>query len=133
MWPYTCNASQCNTYSLRLSELFSRTLDSFALPCRHIDDFKSSSRSSVFFGIQSGMEVIVVWRFWNVAPARRRESENSNIATIGITFFLIALALAVEAVIFGLVTHDEPTTSNASLLCSSWWRYGYFFVIWLER
>ncbi|KAI3615157.1 integral membrane protein [Moniliophthora roreri] len=93
---------------------------------------ESSSRSLVFFGIQSGIEVIsatiVVWRFWNVAlPGEERsrqltpkELRVEKIATIGIGLLLIALALATEATsIFGLATHDEPTTSNASLIVSA--------------
>uniref|UniRef100_A0A0W0EYN6 Uncharacterized protein n=1 Tax=Moniliophthora roreri TaxID=221103 RepID=A0A0W0EYN6_MONRR len=71
---------------------------------------------------------IVMWRFWNVAlPGEEkakvlasRELRFEKIATIGIAFHLIALALATKGtVIFGLVTHDEPTTSNASLIVSA--------------
>ncbi|KAK7043215.1 hypothetical protein VNI00_008569 [Paramarasmius palmivorus] len=93
---------------------------------------ESSSRSLVFFGIQSGIEVIsaviVCWRFRNVAPPGEekqvvltpRELRFEKTATIGIAYLLIALCLATEGTaIFGLVTHDEPTTSNASLIISA--------------
>lgn len=93
---------------------------------------ESASRSLVFFGIQSGIEVIsaaiVVWRFWNVAkPGEEkqavlnpRELRFERIATISIGWLLVLLALATEGTaIWALVEHDEPSTSNASLIISA--------------
>ncbi|KAF9257951.1 hypothetical protein L218DRAFT_964892 [Marasmius fiardii PR-910] len=93
---------------------------------------ESSSRSLVFFGIQSGIEVVsatmVVWRFWRVAkPGEERQAVLSardlrfeRIATTVIAYLLVALALGTEATaVFGLVKHEEPSTSNASLVISA--------------
>ncbi|KAL0067379.1 hypothetical protein AAF712_005608 [Marasmius tenuissimus] len=93
---------------------------------------ESSSRSLVFFGIQSGIEVLsatmVVWRFWHVAkPGEERGAVLSardlkfeRISSTVIACLLLALALATEGTaIFGLVQHEEPSTSNASLIVSA--------------
>ncbi|KAK1232345.1 hypothetical protein PQX77_004509 [Marasmius sp. AFHP31] len=110
---------------------------------------ESSSRSLVFFGIQSGIEVLsattVVWRFWHVAkPGEERGavlsardlkyvvnftsgavltkgmSRFERISSTVIACLLLALALATEGTaIFGLVQHEEPSTSNASLIVSA--------------
>lgn len=106
---------------------------------------ESSSRSLVFFGIQSGIEVvsasIVVWRFRNVAkPGEEkqavlspRELRFEKIASTSIGGLLVALALATEGTaIFGLVTHDEPSTSNASLIVAAS-ALVLMIVIWIPK
>ncbi|KDQ61264.1 hypothetical protein JAAARDRAFT_32261 [Jaapia argillacea MUCL 33604] len=92
---------------------------------------ESASRSLVFFGIQSGVEVasalIVLWRFRNVAkPGEERTSQLDprhlqfeKYATLAIGTLLILLALAtIATAISVLVLHQEPDTSNASLIIS---------------
>ncbi|KDR84364.1 hypothetical protein GALMADRAFT_220133 [Galerina marginata CBS 339.88] len=93
---------------------------------------ESKSRALIFYGIQSGIEVIsallVVWRFRNIAkPGEEREtnlnSENlrfEKLGTISIGVLLIALALGtVASSIAILVLHQEPDSSNASLIISA--------------
>ncbi|KAJ8521260.1 hypothetical protein ONZ45_g2059 [Pleurotus djamor] len=93
---------------------------------------ESSSRSLVFFGIQSGIEVIssilVVWRFRHIAkPGEERglilsprDLQFEKVASTGIAILLILLGLATEAIsMLGLVRHDEPDASNASLIISA--------------
>ncbi|TDL25134.1 hypothetical protein BD410DRAFT_784952 [Rickenella mellea] len=93
---------------------------------------ESSSRSLVFFGIQSAIEVasaiIVLWRFRNVAkPGEEkavtispRELRIERVATGSIGGLLLALALGTEiTAIVALALHQEPDLSNASLIISA--------------
>ncbi|KAJ8514578.1 hypothetical protein ONZ45_g7889 [Pleurotus djamor] len=93
---------------------------------------ESSSRALVFFGIQSGIEVIssilVVWRFSHLAkPGEERglvlspcDLHFEKTASLGIAVLLITLGLATEATaMLGLARHDEPDTSNASIIISA--------------
>ncbi|KAF9257952.1 hypothetical protein L218DRAFT_964895 [Marasmius fiardii PR-910] len=106
---------------------------------------ESSSRSLVFFGIQSGIEVMsasmVVWRFWNVAkPGEERQAVLSprelrfeKVSSTVIAVLLLALCLAAEGTaIFGLVEHEEPSASNASLIVSAS-ALVFMVVIWLPK
>ncbi|KAL0574883.1 hypothetical protein V5O48_007072, partial [Marasmius crinis-equi] len=106
---------------------------------------ESSSRSLVFFGIQSGIEVLsaitVVWRFWHVAkPGEERGAVLSardlrfeRISSTIIAGLLIALALATEGTaISGLVQHEEPDPSNASLIVSAS-ALVFMILIWLPK
>ncbi|KAL5523095.1 hypothetical protein ACEPAF_1362 [Sanghuangporus sanghuang] len=93
---------------------------------------ESSSRSLVFFGIQSGIEVVsaavVLWRFRNVAkPGEERDVvlskghlrvEKVGTWSIGILIALLALATEITAIV-GLARHSEPDSSNASLIISA--------------
>lgn len=93
---------------------------------------ESGSRSLIFFGIQSGIEVIsallVLWRFRKVAKAG--EERNSVLSkddikvekfgTLGIGILLIVLALGTTGSAMALLAlHQEPTSSNASLIISA--------------
>ncbi|KAJ7366127.1 hypothetical protein DFH08DRAFT_833558 [Mycena albidolilacea] len=93
---------------------------------------EASSRSLVFFGAQSAIEVIsaciVVWRFSSVAkPGEERartlsprELKIEKYASGSIGTLLLCLALLTEAIaIPGLVKHDQPDSSNASLVISA--------------
>ncbi|KAF8811110.1 hypothetical protein BYT27DRAFT_7090019 [Phlegmacium glaucopus] len=93
---------------------------------------ESGSRSLIFFGVQSGIEVIsailVLWRFRKVAkPGEERSSALNEadlrvekLGTFGIGILLIALALGTAgSAVALLVLHQEPTTSNASLIISA--------------
>ncbi|KAJ7221566.1 hypothetical protein GGX14DRAFT_353448 [Mycena pura] len=93
---------------------------------------EASSRSLVFFGAQSAIEVIsaciVVWRFSSVAkPGEDRakkltpkELKIEKYASGCIGVLLLCLALSTEAIaIYGLVKHKEPDSSNASLIISA--------------
>ncbi|KZT27289.1 hypothetical protein NEOLEDRAFT_1060878 [Neolentinus lepideus HHB14362 ss-1] len=93
---------------------------------------ESSSRSLIFFGIQSAVEVassiIVVWRFRNIAkPGEERSAvldprslRFEKISTLSIGTLLLALAAAtIATAIAVLVRHEEPDTSNASLIISA--------------
>ncbi|TFK31852.1 hypothetical protein BDQ12DRAFT_744870 [Crucibulum laeve] len=93
---------------------------------------ESSSRSLIFFGIQSGIEVIsaflVLWRFRQIAkPGEERATvlgeqdlRFEKVGTLGIGLLLVALSLATIAnAIDILVTHQEPDLSNASLIISA--------------
>ncbi|KAF9476815.1 hypothetical protein BDN70DRAFT_811637 [Pholiota conissans] len=108
---------------------------------------ESSSRSLVFFGVQSAIEVIsaviVVWRFWKVSPPgeekaislgarelrlvlfdfylpptnRFRRIEKYASASIGILLVILALGTEITAIV-SLVLHQHPDSSNASLIVS---------------
>lgn len=93
---------------------------------------ESSSRSLIFFGIQSAVEVasslIVVWRFRNVAkpgeeraatldPRSLRFEQHSTLA-IGALLLLLA-ASTIGTAVAVLVRHEEPDSSNASLIISA--------------
>ncbi|KDR84363.1 hypothetical protein GALMADRAFT_220132 [Galerina marginata CBS 339.88] len=93
---------------------------------------ESKSRSLIFYGIQSAIEVVsallVVWRFRNIAkPGEERkanlDAENLRFEKLGTTvigILLIALALGtVASSIAILVLHQEPDSSNASLIISA--------------
>jgi len=93
---------------------------------------ESSSRSLIFFGIQSGIEVIsaclVIWRFRHVAqPGEERMDvldahslRFEKRATIGIGALLLALSISTEATaIYVLALRKEPDESNASLVISA--------------
>lgn len=93
---------------------------------------ESSSRSLIFFGIQSGIEVasaaIVLWRFRRVSKPGEEQStvisdadlRVEKLGTWGIGILIGLLALAAEgSAIAGLVLHTEPDTSNASLIISA--------------
>ncbi|KAF9559569.1 hypothetical protein CPC08DRAFT_666299 [Agrocybe pediades] len=92
----------------------------------------SKSRALIFFGIQSGIEVIsallVVWRFRKVAkPGEERQTvlDTQDLrfekwGTLGIGFLLIILALGtVASSIAVLALHQEPDKSNASIIISA--------------
>ncbi|KAG7098277.1 hypothetical protein E1B28_000239 [Marasmius oreades] len=106
---------------------------------------ESASRSLVFFGIQSGIEVMsatmVLWRFWHVAePGEERQAVLSSkelrfekISSTVIASLLLALSLATEGTaIFGLVKHVEPSTSNASLIVSAS-ALVFMVLLWLPK
>jgi len=106
---------------------------------------ESGSRSLIFFGIQSGVEVIsaflVLWRFRKVAkPGEERGAILSEqdlrferAGTLGIGLLLIALALAtIASAIDTLVTHQEPDLSNASLIISASALF-LMVLIWLPK
>ncbi|KAF8198629.1 hypothetical protein BJ912DRAFT_952150 [Pholiota molesta] len=93
---------------------------------------ESSSRSLVFFGVQSAIEVIsaaiVLWRFKKVAlpgeeravnlGAKELRIEKYASATIGA--LLVALSLGTEiSAIVSLSSHQHPDSSNASLIVSA--------------
>ncbi|GJJ10199.1 hypothetical protein Clacol_004425 [Clathrus columnatus] len=92
---------------------------------------ESSSKSLVFFGIQSGIEVasdaIVLWRFRNVAkPGEERgvkldprhlRFEKKATFIIGVLLILLGLATIGTAISI-LALHEAPETSNASLIIS---------------
>lgn len=93
---------------------------------------ESSSRSFIFFGIQSMIEVasavIVLWRFRKVAmPGEEsmsvlgaRELRIEKLASGIIGSLLLALALATEvSAIVALALHQEPDASNATLIISA--------------
>ncbi|EJC99328.1 uncharacterized protein FOMMEDRAFT_37362, partial [Fomitiporia mediterranea MF3/22] len=87
---------------------------------------ESSSRSLIFFGIQSGIEVasaaIVLWRFRRVAKPGEEDTVEfvEKVGTWGIGILIAVLALATEiTAIVGLAQHTEPDTSNASLIVSA--------------
>ncbi|TFK46721.1 hypothetical protein OE88DRAFT_888337 [Heliocybe sulcata] len=93
---------------------------------------ESSSRSLIFFGIQSAVEVasslIVVWRFRNVAkPGEERGAvldprslRFEKVSTLAIGSLLLTLAAAtIATAIAVLVRHEEPDSSNASLIISA--------------
>ncbi|THU78319.1 hypothetical protein K435DRAFT_737667 [Dendrothele bispora CBS 962.96] len=105
----------------------------------------AESRSLIFFGIQSGIEVIsailVVWRFRSIAkPGEERsrkldekELRIEKIASTSIAFLLILLGLATEATsIFGLVKHSEPSSSTVSLAVAAS-ALVIMIVIWLPK
>ncbi|KAH8113888.1 hypothetical protein DFH11DRAFT_281578 [Phellopilus nigrolimitatus] len=93
---------------------------------------ESSSRSLIFFGIQSGIEVasaaIVLWRFRRIAKPGEEgtvELSDRNIRierigtwSIGVLIAILALATEITAVV-GLAQHNEPDVSNASLIVSA--------------
>jgi hypothetical protein len=109
---------------------------------------ESSSRSLIFFGVQSAIEVIssivVVWRFRNVAmPGEEREVilspkdlryvilaccrglglrllfRREKIASASIGSLLLALAIATEiSASVSLASHQTPSTSNSSVIIS---------------
>lgn len=92
---------------------------------------ESSSRSLIFFGVQSGLEVIsaciVVWRFKKIArPGEEkgvrlepRDLRIEKIASASIGGLLVSLALATEiTAIIGLALRQEPNASNSSLIVS---------------
>ncbi|THU93097.1 hypothetical protein K435DRAFT_904662 [Dendrothele bispora CBS 962.96] len=90
----------------------------------------AESRSLIFFGIQSGIEVIssIFWRFRSIAkPGEERSrklDENElrieKIASPYIAFLLNLLGLATEATsIFGFVKHSKPTSSTVSLVVAA--------------
>ncbi|EJC97766.1 uncharacterized protein FOMMEDRAFT_24219 [Fomitiporia mediterranea MF3/22] len=106
---------------------------------------ESSSRSLVFFGIQSGIEVasaaIVVWRFRHIAkPGEEDTIELSpvnlrveKLGTWGIGILIAILALATEVTaIVGLVLHSEPDSSNASLIVAAS-ALVLMIIIWLPK
>jgi len=93
---------------------------------------ESNSRSLLFFGIQSGIEVIsailVLWRFRKVAkPGDERgvvlgsqDVKFEKVATIGIGLLLLVLAIATESSsIAVLALRQHPSSSNASLIISA--------------
>ncbi|KAF8913714.1 hypothetical protein CPB85DRAFT_1219223 [Mucidula mucida] len=91
---------------------------------------ESASRSLVFFGIQSGIEVtsaaMVLWRFRKVAkPGEERgltafSFRFEKIASGSIAALLLILSLATEvSAIVALAKHNEPDGSNASLIISA--------------
>ncbi|KAF8955558.1 hypothetical protein BDZ97DRAFT_1926603 [Flammula alnicola] len=106
---------------------------------------ESNSRSLIFFGIQSGIEVIsallVVWRFRKIAKPGEERGINLNatdlrfekLGTLGIGFLLIALALGtVGSAIAILALHKEPDSSNASLIISASALF-IMVLIWLPK
>ncbi|KAJ8514584.1 hypothetical protein ONZ45_g7890 [Pleurotus djamor] len=106
---------------------------------------ESSSKSLVFFGIQSGIEVIssilVVWRFRHFSkPGEEkgvtlspRDLRFEKVASLGIATLLIILGLATEAIsILGLVRHDEPDASSASIIISAA-TLAITILIWLPK
>ncbi|KAF8521565.1 hypothetical protein BU17DRAFT_16058, partial [Hysterangium stoloniferum] len=92
----------------------------------------ASSKSLIFFGVQSGIEVIsasiVVWRFKKVAkPGEERdvtlgvrELRLESIATwsIGILLVLLGLATYITSVI-ALVMRQQPDSSNSTLIVAA--------------
>ncbi|KAJ7591519.1 hypothetical protein C8J56DRAFT_782678 [Mycena floridula] len=90
---------------------------------------ESSSRALVFFGIQSGIEVIsaiaVLWRFSKSSQQdpgllTNKEIRMEKLASGLVGTLLVLLALATEATaIYALITHKEPDASNASLIISA--------------
>ncbi|KAH7926546.1 hypothetical protein BV22DRAFT_988068, partial [Leucogyrophana mollusca] len=105
----------------------------------------SDSRSLVFFGIQSVIEVLssglVVWRFCSsVKPGEETSSEDSpkdmkleKVATISIGSLLVMLALAaIGTSIASLVKHDHPSPSDASLIIASSTMF-ITFLLWIPK
>ncbi|KAH7920249.1 hypothetical protein BV22DRAFT_1098443 [Leucogyrophana mollusca] len=105
----------------------------------------SGSRSLVFFGIQSVIEVlssvIVVWRFWRSGkPGDETSGEGDTkdmklekVATMSIGSLLVMLALAaIGTSIASLVAHDHPSPSNASLIIASATLF-IMFLFWLPK
>ncbi|KAF8580219.1 hypothetical protein K439DRAFT_1619982 [Ramaria rubella] len=106
---------------------------------------ESSSRSLVFFGIQSGIEVIsaalVVWRFRKVArPGEEAQSDISpselkfeKIATLSIAGLLLCLSIGTEvSSIVSLALHHTPDSSNTTLIISST-ALVIMILIWLPK
>jgi len=106
---------------------------------------EASSRSLVFFGIQSGIEVasalMVLWRFSSIAkPGEERtrvlgerELRIEKIASGGIGILLLALALGAEvSAIVALALHQEPDASNASIIISAS-ALAIMIAIWLPK
>ncbi|KAF8463558.1 hypothetical protein JB92DRAFT_3066470 [Gautieria morchelliformis] len=92
----------------------------------------SASRSLIFFGIQSAIEVasaiMVLWRFRKVAkpgeegnvvlhPSELRMEKNIS-GSIGALLLVLALGTEVSA-ITALALHQEPDVSNASIIVSA--------------
>ncbi|KIJ47093.1 hypothetical protein M422DRAFT_249407 [Sphaerobolus stellatus SS14] len=106
---------------------------------------ESSSRSLVFFGIQSGIEVasagIVLWRFRNVAkPGEERAAkldernlrfEKTSTLIIGVLLVLLSLGTIATAISI-LALHERPEVSNASLIISST-ALVLMVIIWLPK
>ncbi|KAI6040253.1 hypothetical protein EDC04DRAFT_1526804 [Pisolithus marmoratus] len=106
----------------------------------------SSSHSLVFFGIQSGIEVVssclVTWRFLAaVKPGDESVSVEQStgilkierIASTGIGFLLIALALAaVGTSIASLAAHEHPNRSDAALIIAGSTMFIMFFL-WIPK
>lgn len=106
----------------------------------------SSSRSLVFFGIQSAIEVVssclVTWRFLAAikpgdenASVERSSSilRTEKIASTGIGFLLIALALAaIGTSIASLVAHEHPSRSDAALIIAGSTMF-ITFLLWIPK
>ncbi|KAI9509986.1 hypothetical protein F5148DRAFT_1183007 [Russula earlei] len=93
---------------------------------------ESGSRSLIFFGVQSGIEVIsailVLWRFRKIAKPGDEMGvvlgaealKFEMFATLGIGLLLLVLAIATEsAALATLVLRQEPDSSNSSLIISA--------------
>lgn len=92
---------------------------------------ESASRSLVFFGVQSGIEVIsaaiVVWRFWTFAmpgeesqvvlSTRDLRIEKLSSTCIGVLLYCLAISTEIVAIV-GLAKQSKPDVSNVSLIIS---------------
>ncbi|KAG6331118.1 hypothetical protein ID866_7972 [Astraeus odoratus] len=106
----------------------------------------SSSRSLVFFGIQSGVEVIssvlVTWRFISAIKLGDEDAKGARSlrvlkiekwATTAIGFLLIILALAaISTSIATLVAHEHPSQSDAALIIAGSTVFIMFFF-WVPK
>ncbi|GLB37856.1 putative cation efflux family protein [Lyophyllum shimeji] len=105
----------------------------------------AGSRSLVFFGIQSGIEVLsailVLWRFRKIAkPGEERslvlapdQLKFEKWGTLGIGILLLVLAIATEATsISALARRDIPDSSTSSLIVSST-ALVFMILIWLPK
>ncbi|KAL4078324.1 hypothetical protein V8B97DRAFT_2003548 [Scleroderma yunnanense] len=106
----------------------------------------SSSRSLVFFGIQSAIEVIsstlVTWRF--IAAMGSDDEDTSDprmsaivkiekLATTAIGFLLVILALAaIGTSIASLVAHEHPSRSDATLIIAGG-TIVITFLLWIPK
>ncbi|KIJ67848.1 hypothetical protein HYDPIDRAFT_107368 [Hydnomerulius pinastri MD-312] len=106
----------------------------------------SSSRSLVFFGIQSVIEVVssalVTWRFLSATKPGEEGSPDlessktmkiERTATIGIGILLVMLALAaIGTSIASLVAHEHPSPSDASLIIAASTMF-ITFLLWIPK
>ncbi|CAK5275239.1 unnamed protein product [Mycena citricolor] len=106
---------------------------------------ETGSRSLVFFGIQSGIEVasalLVLWRFKSVAQPgeendhclSERDLKIEKVASGSIGALLLLLALATEiSSIVSLALHLTPETSDSSLIISGSALF-IMILIWLPK
>ena len=107
---------------------------------------ESSSKSLIFFGIQSFIEVVsaglVLWRFAKVArPGEEQAADNSpssliekeRCATIGIGFLFAVLTAGTWATsITSLVRREQPQTATPSIIISAS-ALGIMVLIWAPK
>ncbi|KAH7888633.1 hypothetical protein F5I97DRAFT_1854244 [Phlebopus sp. FC_14] len=106
----------------------------------------SSSRSLVFFGIQSVIEVassaVVTWRFLTATKpgdqgttgnGPSRDMQVERLATTGIGVLLIMLAFAaISTSIASLIAHDHPSPSDAALIIAAS-TTSITFLLWIPK